>query len=244
MNIDCRESDFINAVAFIMKTFVAFKDIQITTKNLEIGDIEFPDYGVIIERKTISDLISSIKDGRYAEQGHRLSNSNIHNHNIFYLIEGEIKGEKNMVYSSFVSLQYFKGFSIIRMPNVNESAYFLCNMLIKLKKEKKMGFYQTTVKPITEEETDKQYTSFVKKQKKANITKNNINEIMLMQIPGISDTVACHIMKEFKTIKQLTIIIETDVEKIKSFVYLDKNGKTKKLNKTIVDNLLYYFNPE
>lgn len=244
MNIDCRESDFINAVAFIMKTFAVFKDIQITTKNLEIGDIEFPDYGVIIERKTIPDLISSIKDGRYAEQGHRLTNSNIHNHNIFYLIEGEPKGDKNMVYSSFVSLQYFKGFSIIRMPNVNESAYFLCNMLIKLKKEKKMGFYQTTIKLITEEETDKQYTSFVKKQKKANITKNNINEIMLMQIPGISDTVACHIMKEFKTIKQLTIIVETDVEKIKSFVYLDKNGKTKKLNKTIVDNLLYYFNPE
>jgi len=244
MNIDCRESDFFNAVAFVMKTFPAFKDIQVTSKNLEIGDIEFPDYGIIVERKTIPDLISSIKDGRYAEQGHRLSNSEIHNHNIFYLVEGEPRGDKAMVYSSFVSLQYFKGFSMIRMANVNESAYFLCNMLMKLKKEKKPGFYQISQQNITQEETDKQYTSFVKKQKKANITKNNIHEIMLMQIPGISDTIACHIMSEFKTIKNLTITIEKDIEKLKTFTYPDKNGKPKKLIKPIIESLLYYFNLE
>jgi len=242
MNIDCREKGFIEALRFVVKTFPEFKDIQITIKNLDIGDIEFPDYGVIIERKTIPDLISSIKDGRYAEQGHRLSNNNVHNHNIFYLIEGEIKGDKTMVYSSFVSLQYFKGFSIIRMLNINESAYFLCNMLMKLKRENKPGFYQKLIETTTEEETDKQYTSFVKKQKKANITKNNIHEIMLMQIPGISNTIACHIIKEFKTIQNVALVVQTDIERIKSFSY--DNGKIKKLNKTIIDNLLYYFNTE
>ena len=240
MNIDFRETDFMNAVEFVKKTFVKFKDIEITKTNLEIGDIEFPDYDIIIERKTLGDLSSSIKDGRYSEQGHRLSSSKTHNHNIFYLIEGDFahyKVDKTMIYSSMVSLQYFKGFSVIRMPNINESAFFLCNMLLKLRKEQKTGFYQKTSETLTEEETDKQYTSFVKKQKKANITKNNIHEIMLMQIPGISDTIARHIIKEFKTIQELTTAIQTDMERIKAFTYVEKD-KTKKLNKTIIEGLL------
>ena len=45
---------------------------------------------MIIERKTLNDLASSIKDGRYKEQGYRLSNCSLHNHNIFYLIEDNL----------------------------------------------------------------------------------------------------------------------------------------------------------
>ena len=44
---------------------------------------------LIIERKSLNDLASSIKDGRYAEQSFRLSNIEHHNHNIVYLIEGD-----------------------------------------------------------------------------------------------------------------------------------------------------------
>ena len=35
-------------------------------------------------------LNSSIKDGRYVEQSHRLTGYNMHNHNIIYLIEGDL----------------------------------------------------------------------------------------------------------------------------------------------------------
>ena len=64
-------------------------NINITKKNLEIGDIiilsdEKPI--IIIERKTLSDLSASIKDGRYKEQKIRL----IHNYKDckkIYLIE-------------------------------------------------------------------------------------------------------------------------------------------------------------
>jgi ERCC4-type nuclease len=71
-----------------------------------------------------------------------------------------------------------------------------------------------------------------------NITKNNIHEIMLMQIPGISDTVACHIMKEFKTIQELATVVQTDMERIKAFTYVEKD-KTKRLNKTVIEGLKY-----
>ena len=42
---------------------------------------------IIIERKTINDLSSSIRDSRYYEQSFRLSECNIPNHYIYYLIE-------------------------------------------------------------------------------------------------------------------------------------------------------------
>jgi len=236
MNIDHRETDFIAAVKFL-QTLPAFKSITFETKNLEIGDIEFPEFGILFERKTMNDLSASIKDGRYSEQGHRLSSSPIHNHNIYYLIEGDFarRSDKQMLCSAFVSLQHFKGFSMIRVPNINESAYFLCNMLLKLQKEKKPGFYEVAPTNLTEEETDKQYTSFVKKQKKANITRNNINEIMLMQIPGISNIIAGHIMKEFETIHNLATIVQTDVERIKTFTY-----EKKKLAKNVVEALITF----
>ena len=47
----------------------------VTIENLELGDIIFKynnEIVLIIERKTLSDLAASIKDGRYNEQKKRL----------------------------------------------------------------------------------------------------------------------------------------------------------------------------
>ena len=52
------------------------------------------------------------------------------------------------------------------------------------------------------------YEDVIKIQKKANINANNINLIMLMQIPGISQASANCILKEFKTIKNLINSLE------------------------------------
>ena len=41
----------------------------------------------LIERKSLNDLESSIKDGRYNEQSLRLDKYDLANHNIYYLIE-------------------------------------------------------------------------------------------------------------------------------------------------------------
>ena len=82
--------------------------LTITSKPLPIGDVIIKSIiknrnsenmemvtgteteELIIERKSISDLLSSIKDGRYEEQSYRLNGSQTHNHNIIYLIEGGI----------------------------------------------------------------------------------------------------------------------------------------------------------
>ena len=82
--------------------------VVIEKKVLPLGDIVFVnDEGtdfLIIERKSLSDLIASIKDGRYNEQSYRLIHSSgLYRHHIVYLIEGGFAqltnpSEKKMVF--------------------------------------------------------------------------------------------------------------------------------------------------
>ena len=98
LRIDNREHKLID-----LSNDSSYNFIEITT--LDIGDIHICDDSnnilVIFERKTIPDLLSSIKDGRYSEQSLRLSENNIHNHNIYYLIEGNINKYHNEKLSKF-----------------------------------------------------------------------------------------------------------------------------------------------
>ena len=98
---------------------------------------------LIFERKSINDLATSINDGRYTEQSFRLDKSSIHNHNIIYLIEGDIRQynggtriNKNTLYSSMVSLNSYKGFSVMRSFDVNESANIIVQAICKIIKNK------------------------------------------------------------------------------------------------------------
>ena len=69
------------------------KDIKIEYKNLEYGDFcifNNEDPFIIIERKTLDDLSSSIIDGRYKEQKQKML-SLVDRKKIYYIIEGTIK---------------------------------------------------------------------------------------------------------------------------------------------------------
>jgi ERCC4-type nuclease len=103
--------------------------IELVKKVLHIGDaiIENEEQELcVIERKTLQDLLSSIKDGRYVEQSHRLQyTSGLSPHNIIYIIEGNMttlssERDKQVVYSSITSLNYYKGFSVLRITNVEK----------------------------------------------------------------------------------------------------------------------------
>jgi ERCC4-type nuclease len=105
--------------------------ITVTKQVLPLGDILFKtnedELICIIERKSLNDLISSIKDGRYEEQSHRLShNGECSLHQVVYLIEGMISvlrtpQEKRLVYSCIASLNCFKGFSVLRSSSIQET---------------------------------------------------------------------------------------------------------------------------
>ena len=281
IKIDIREEELIKNINFLIANIPSFKDIQVVIETLPLGDIIIYDEEsdkLVIERKSVNDLLSSIKDGRYEEQSYRLNGLNHHNHNIIYLIEGDInrlnnrfkdnKIEKLTLYSAILSLNYYKGFSVIRTFSLEETAIFVCNTANKLRKgeiEKKKPYYGNTkieeqVKEVIDssnnalvnnvvnnavvnnviEDSEKDYVSVVKKVKKENITPDNIGEIMLCQIPGISSITSLAIMNKFKTLSNLIREIETNTECLKDLSYTNAKGQVRKINKTCLSNIIKF----
>ena len=206
-----------------------------------------------IERKTVNDLVSSIKDGRYAEQSFRLNECNLHNHNIIYLIEGNInrtydkRFNKNTILSSFVTITYFKGFSLIKTNNIQDTVDVLLQYANKIEREKtKVGYYDI-VKPSDSNSADTStrknaldYSCVVKRTKKSNITPENIGIIMLSQIPNVSVACATQIIEKFNTIKNLLNCIENNPECLDDIKMKIKGDREKKINKIAVINIKKY----
>jgi ERCC4-type nuclease len=163
IKIDTREHELLRKCqAFVSSDAESkFKNIQFVSTPLPLGDIIINDGTndcVIIERKTINDLSASIKDGRYDEQSYRLNGIEHHNHNIVYLIEGNLEGygankftkiNKQTLYSAMFSINYFKGFSLMRSFSIDETVVIICNMVHKLVnglKKGKVQYYGNTNK--------------------------------------------------------------------------------------------------
>jgi ERCC4-type nuclease len=257
--IDERERHLINYLENktpLVKTVLPLGDIVLKTDD-DAAEV------VIIERKSIADLLSSIKDGRYAEQSHRLIHSSgLPTHRIVYLIEGMFQGqtvqEKQRVYSAIVSLNQIKGFSVFRTWSTEETGDVLLNMADKLQREMTKGKFslnrvnETTValentiegvsngitKPNDTIVID-EYCKVVKKIKKDNITPENMGEIMLCQIPGISSVNAIQLMKRFSTIANLIESVKADPQCLSQHTF-EIGGKTKKFNKNIVEAIQKY----
>ena len=74
-----------------------------------------------------------------------------------------------------------------------------------------------------------------KKVKKENITPENIGEIFLCQIPGISSQTAVAIMKEHKTLLDLICALQENSQCLDNFIV----GK-RKISKSCVENIKVY----
>ena len=273
IKIDTRESALLQMILTQTSTIPVFKNIKIKSETLPIGDIIINDDTedkLIIERKSIADLLSSIKDGRYEEQSYRLNGLAHHNHNIVYLIEGDINKpnrfksdnavEKLTAYSAMFSLNYYKGFSVFRSFSMEETANIICNMAYKIGKDlTKKSYYQNKIPteiPINEsgdieqvtitddsdevQVTDKDYVGVIKKVKKDNITPDNIGEIMLCQIPGISSVTALAIMEKYKSIPNLIKELEINNDSMKDLSYTNAKGQVRKINKTCIANIVKF----
>ena len=216
-------------------------------KNPEIGDIHFV-YDdrevVIIERKSLSDLIASIKDRRYEEQSHRLIHTSVY---IGIISCTLLKGSLHM-YAMYRNVK--KKWSIPPWLHYNcirdlalyehtlmETAEHVFYSALKLNKE--LSLQRLPWTPETKEEEPVNYCRFVSKVKRENIKQENIGEIMLTQIPGISSKTAVAIMKEFENFPTLIDQLRTNPQCLDTIVCIT-NGKTRKLGKNVKEGLLHY----
>jgi ERCC4-type nuclease len=279
IKIDTRERDLIKKCEDLLVAVPAFKELKIEVHQLPLGDIIIcsggqNDDNILVERKTLSDLAASIKDGRYEEQSYRLNGLPLHNHNIVYLIEGDLgkfnsfkeRIDRQTIYSAMFSINYFKGFSLMRTNTMDETAFMICNMAYKIGKETgKKPYFQNK---ICQQEADvnkeeqvngdqingeqeqnkieapclgtKDYCSVIKKVKKDNITCENIGEIMLCQIPGVSSVSAIAILSKFKTLPIMIKSIQDDPTCLTGITTCDANGKSRKISKTTIETIVKY----
>jgi hypothetical protein len=138
-----------------------------------------------------------------------------------------------------------------------ETAEYLLQMIDKLSREFKKGkllfsplsSISTTSTSITEQNPDekveeileetleKKYCQVVKKVKKENITRENIGEILLCQVPGISSQTAIAIMNHCNhSFLQFLEILKTNPEILANLSI----GK-KKISKKLIDSLRSMF---
>ena len=247
--LDERETHLFNAIQEKIET-MENSSYEIEKKPLTLGDIHFVQDDkeiLIIERKSLQDLVSSIKDGRYEEQSYRLIHaSGLFRHHIVYIVEGlfsqlrhPIAREKKMVYSAMTMLQVFKGFNLVRTNSVIDTAEWILYTADKLGRELQRGNLPWTPEQKEGGGEPVRYCNVVKKTKKDNITPDNIGEIILSQIPGISTVSAIAIMKKFGSISNLIDSIRNDPSCLNDIV-CETKGKTRKIGKNVVENILKF----
>ncbi len=249
IKIDFRETSLIEQVNRLVESY---SGITIVTENLLIGDAAIcRDDGsevLIIERKSLSDLASSIRDGRYSEQSHRLHNCIVPNHYIYYLIEGNIRtykpsrhGSRPITWkelsSAMTSLSFTKGFSVHRSIDVTESAMWILQSADKVSRTKDCGYYY---QDETKQKTAEEYVDCTKRAKKGNVNEDNIGAIMLAQIPGVSSATSTAVMHEFDSIESLITALRKDPASLANIQLKSKTGKSRRINKTCQTNIYNY----
>jgi len=242
--LDERETQLIQRFSEIIGTN---QHVEMERQMLPLGDvlIRHGDKEIfLIERKTLTDLIASIKDGRYEEQSYRFCHSvPIERHHIIYILEGPMSSlkteqEKKMVYSSIIKLHAFKGFTVIRTTGVLDTCDYIFSLCDKTFRElqRSNGLWSTQ---NTSVEPTKDYCSVIKKVKKENITKENIDEILLCQIPSVNNVSAKAVLENFGSIFGLMSQIRKDPQCLNSIV-IESKGKKRKLAKNVIQNIVHY----
>jgi len=111
----------------IIEMFEADESVSLSVSRLACGDYEVED-NLLFERKTLTDLAVSIKDGRIFRQGCRLAQS--HKRGII-ILEGTSRDlvssnmRREALQGALISLTVFLGIPLLRSRNLQESAQLM-----------------------------------------------------------------------------------------------------------------------
>lgn len=265
--LDCRETKLIE---LIKSSLIS---IPYTVESLPIGDIiirinnTIPNnicvYEIILERKCITDMIASIKDGRYKEQKTRLlaeqlsSNTSIERKvRIAYLLEGSaaelrLPQDKTLLAGSIVSSTFRDNIPILRTYTLQESWELIARLHERLAKDVLDFFPNISNQSITINQEggasgDTSYLASVKKNKKDNITPQLWNQLSLCAIPSVSNAIATKITEKYPTIKSLLQAYEScstlnEKEALLADILLTETDKTKRRIGNVVSKRIYEY---
>jgi ERCC4-type nuclease len=217
-------------------------DSDIIYNNLDYGDFIFEINNkplLILERKSISDLVSSVKDTRYNNQKFNLLNT-FDRKNIYYIIEGlndfnsnngyfDTRISKDLVLSCILNTMIRDDIKIFQTKNVEDTYNLLNNIWDRLKKD-----INKYIEPCTKE---------LQIKKTSNITKENCFMYQLTQIPGISLKSAKAIIELYPNmcifyseLSSKTIEEKRDI--LSKINTIDNKNNKRKLSIKVINNII------
>jgi ERCC4-type nuclease len=213
--------------------------IKLTECNHEIADIHIVGQNVhlVFERKTMSDLAASLKDGRYKEQKHRMLSQFAPKH-LTYIIEGatptsmdDKHGISKTVYDGMcIYTMYRDGIHVVHVPSTADTAKFLWNVATKVQHN------PAKFDSNAEEAVDYVSSRKAKSRRIDNMTVETCYIMQLCQVPGVSIKLAKGIQEKYATLRALITALAGSNDPCKELSSIPLIG-TKKA-RTIVEYLL------
>ena len=208
--------------------------VEVVYENLEYGDIQLLSQGEVVfvmERKTIDDLMASIKDGRYKNQKAR-SLQAFKQSQLYYIIEGRLSFNA----SSNVSNKIIQS-AVINTMIRDKIACFHTTSLAETY-ELVVGIFNRM-----KEDPDK-YLSGVTAAEQTVVTTSNkstpeqVFKAMLCQIPGLSDKSAAVVSARWSSWKAMyeELKDKTATQQLDTLGELKMSGR--KLGKRTIDGIL------
>ena len=178
--------------------------IEFEFSQLELGDFILSD-NCAVERKTISDFLSSLVDGRLFSQAKNLKD---HFDKVLYILEGDINEiyylrdiSENAIISSILSLNLDYGIPIFYSENIESTAKILKNLL---RRENKISEGKSSIR------VGRKLWTIDDEQK-----------YLIEGLPGVGPKLANNLLTYFKSPEKIFLASSEDLQKI------EKIGKKK-----------------
>ena len=228
IRVDMREDALHGMFKMNLKQVPQDNDMHVLqSEALPVGDVILSsadgqtDY-VVFERKSLQDLAASIRDGRYKEQSLRLQAlPNVHNHNVVYMETHEL----------------IHNYADKLAASPAPYGHYHCHHDVGVPAQSEEGGVVVPVGACC----PPPYCSVlsVKQVKCENITPQNIGEIMLCNIPGVSCKTAAAIVKKYPTLRVLMEALKTcgGGDCLADIMTESESRQQRKLSKKCIQNI-------
>jgi ERCC4-type nuclease len=175
-------------------------DVPFSIKTMEVGDFEIENR-LIIERKTISDLASSIKDGRYDDQKLRLLSQPL---KVVYIFEGQLnftdsEDVQGVSHNALVSVlllsQLRDNIAVIKTRDLKETALAVRDLMDRSDRWQECKVFRTPL---------------VKSKRSSNFNDQDVFRSMLSQVPGLGPTKASIVAEMYPNMSMITLDIDLE----------------------------------
>lgn len=249
LRIDNREC----SVKTILPSLLEKINFKYVFENLDCGDFILEKEGkpfFVFERKTLKDLLASIKDGRYKDQKQRMI-ERFGREKVVYLIEGGLNYstilsgfndiESKALKSSIINTQLRDHVKVMATHNLQETCSLIYEIASRVLKDTDKYNDQYNKQHGDVNSVDPVERRFHQSVKKEQFTKTQVFTQQLCQISGISLKTAEAICKEFADMKTfydtLSPLEHEQKLKLLKNIYLKDN---RRINSKVADKIIQY----